>query len=256
MILKNHPITNLILCLSMSLILNAQSQNETAFEDDDIQYKITEDATNLYVSVSTKDQSKMRAMMHFGLTIYFDVKGKKKKDVFVKYPFETPEPRLPQAGQPTGEERLDKTQKQPDINHILEQLPAEAIYTYFDNVQQFHKDLNSLDITYSWQYHNEDKQLEFALKIPKDRVVTKKHSDVANLSVGVSTSKVEPNLQNNGKKPKSSSGIQQGRGQGGSGGQRNGMRGRGGQRPNTNAQEAPKKPNVVTQIFWFDADLK
>lgn len=236
-------------------MLNAQNQSTTTITDDTMQYQITEDAEYLLVNASTKDQSKMRAMMHFGLTIYFDVKGKKKKDVFVKYPFKTPEPRLPQAGKPTEEERQEIEKKQPDINHIIAQLPAEAIYSYFDNVQQFHKDLNSLDISYYWQYHNEDKRLEFILKIPKYRVITKKYSNVSKLSIGVATHKVEPNFQKNGKGPKSASGMQQKRGQGGSSGQRNGMRGRGGQRSNTNAQETPKKPNVVTQIFWFDANL-
>lgn len=254
MILKNYPITSLFLFFSISFILHAQNQNTTTIEDDDIAYEVTEDATNLIVNISTKGQNKMRTMMHFGLTIYFDVKGKKKKDVFVKYPFETPEPRLPQAGPPPSkEERQERVKKQPDIQRIIEQLPAEAMYSYFDNVQQFHKDLNSLDISYSWHYYNEDKRLEFVLKIPKHRITTKKITDITNLAIGVTTSKVEPNFKKNGKRPTSSSGMRQGRGQNRSGGQR-GMK-VGGQRPNTNAQQTTKKPNVVTQIFWFDANL-
>jgi len=254
MTLKNYPIKSLILFFGINLMLNAQ--DTTVIQDEQMQYEVTEDATHLFVNVSTTDQNKMRTMMHFGLTIYFDVKGKKKKDVFIKYPFETPEPRLPQAGPPPSEEeRQEKKQKQPDMQRIIEQLPAEAIYSYFDNVQQFHKDLNSLDINYSWHYHNEEKRLEFLLQIPKHRVTTSKISEVTNLSIGVATSKVERSLQKNGKRPKSSSGMQQGRGQRGTGGQRGGMKSRGGQQPN-NTQDLPQKPNVVTQLFWFDANLK
>lgn len=247
MTLKNYLIKSLILCFSINLMLNAQDR--TVIQEEHMQYEVTEDATHLFVHVSTTDQNKMRTMMHFGLTIYFDVKGKKKKDVFIKYPFETVAPRLPQAGPPPSEEeRQEKKQKQPDIHRIIEQLPAEAIYSYFDNVQQFHKDLNSLDINYSWHYHNEDKRLEFLLKIPKHRVTTSKISEVTNLSIGVATSKIEPSFQRNNKSPKSSSGMPQRRGQ------RNGIKSRGGQQPN-NTQHLSQTPNIVTQVFWFDAKL-
>ncbi|WKX75917.1 hypothetical protein [Zobellia laminariae] len=47
--------------------------------EDLITYNSSMDADNIYVALSTTDRPTMLSMLHRGLFVYFDVKGKKKR---------------------------------------------------------------------------------------------------------------------------------------------------------------------------------
>ncbi|MEP1019163.1 hypothetical protein, partial [Maribacter dokdonensis] len=54
-----------------------QAQNT----EDNITYQSIIDAEHIMVQLSTVDQATMMSMLHQGFYVYFDVKGKKKKNV-------------------------------------------------------------------------------------------------------------------------------------------------------------------------------
>jgi len=56
-------------------------------ETESIQYAITNDKENIYVSVASNNQVTQMRMLRAGIKIYIDSKGKKRNDVYLSYPF-------------------------------------------------------------------------------------------------------------------------------------------------------------------------
>jgi hypothetical protein len=88
----------LLLLLSTVYSVNAKDLFTTVVRDttvvvnENVVYKVFDDSQNFNVSVSTKDTDVIMSMLRLGISIYFDVKGKEKEDVFVKYPLEPVRP--------------------------------------------------------------------------------------------------------------------------------------------------------------------
>lgn len=251
----------LTLLLPLSLLsakaattLPTSLQDTTQVTEKEVTYAITQDATYFYVSLATQDKETGLSLLHTGVTIYFDEKGKKKKEVYVKYPFANDRNRVyPRKSLDEGENKeFNKT-----IESVMENLPAEAAYGHEDSVQQFNKDLNNLNISLGWDYDEADKTLQFQLKIPKQLIAKKQSSDFNKLSVGVVSNTMER------KKPNKSDGGQVSGGRSGNGGRGGG---RGGQRPSgqrpergvdtPNAKGTGAKPEPVFVDVWFDANLR
>lgn len=58
-----------------------------------MQYNVTNDGRNLYVCVSSGDVSTQLRMLRSGMTLYFDPKGEKSKDISIHFPIQKrPEP--------------------------------------------------------------------------------------------------------------------------------------------------------------------
>jgi hypothetical protein len=55
-------------------------------EDGELQYNITNDNTNIYVSVATSDQSTQMRILRAGLSVYIDTKGKTNKSMGLSFP--------------------------------------------------------------------------------------------------------------------------------------------------------------------------
>jgi len=55
-------------------------------EDGELQYNITNDNTNIYVSVATNDQSTQMRILRAGLSVYIDTKGKTNKSMGLSFP--------------------------------------------------------------------------------------------------------------------------------------------------------------------------
>jgi hypothetical protein len=51
-----------------------------------IQYNVTNDSKNVYVCVLSRDETTMLRMLRSGMTIYFDPKGEKNKDIGLHFP--------------------------------------------------------------------------------------------------------------------------------------------------------------------------
>ena len=51
-----------------------------------LQYNITNDSRNIYVSVATNDQATQMSILRAGISIYVDTKGKKNKTMGLSFP--------------------------------------------------------------------------------------------------------------------------------------------------------------------------
>ena len=56
-------------------------------ETGSLQYAITNDRENIYVSVASNDQATQMKMLRAGIKVYIDIKGKKSTDMGLVYPF-------------------------------------------------------------------------------------------------------------------------------------------------------------------------
>ena len=154
--------------------------------ENNVLYKVFSDNNYIYLNVSTTGKKTSMSIIRNGLTIYFDIKGKKKKDVYIKYPYNTEHRQLSQNSQ---ESKKNEEFSAIDLNSIIENLPKEAEYGYYDEKQLFHKGLNSQDI--SLGYKATEDLLEFSLKIPKNMISNENIIDFSKLSIGVLTNKFE-----------------------------------------------------------------
>lgn len=55
-----------------------------------LQYNVTNDDKNMYIAVSSADDNTQLRILRSGMTIYFDPKGKKNKDISLHFPIQKP----------------------------------------------------------------------------------------------------------------------------------------------------------------------
>jgi len=229
-----------LIILFISISLNAKSgkiylADTTEVVNEKVLYSMTSNHKNIYISMSTTDKRTMMLMLRSGVTVYFDIKGKKDKDVYIKYP-------LKPAYSNNKSDILRKENKL-DLNHLINNLPKEAEYNYFDNTQQFHIDLNSLDVVLSFVYNRKNDMLTYYLVVPKSNISEVKKIDLSKLAIGVVVGRNGDVNQKKNMNSKSS-GI---RGSGSGGGRGKG-RGNVSHAPQNNRKFASSAIN-----FWFKA---
>jgi hypothetical protein len=199
------------------------------------------------------------SILNQGVVVYFDIKGKKKEKVYVKYPLE---PIRSSSRRNEGVEgsvqRLDdeEAMKQRIVRIFENDLPLEAAYSYFSSEEKFNVLLNSFDISASYTYDQSKGSLEYRLKIPKDKINTDSKKNLERLTIGVKTIKKEQH-QDRAERPQPSIG---GGGSGGRGGPPNGVQGngppkgqggQGGQNEGPPSSNSRMKPADVELNFWF-----
>jgi len=234
----------LIILILILTTLSIKAKNKTKLKlldtievaKNNVLFKVSSDDNYIYLNVSTTDKRTSMSIIRNGLTIYFDVKGKRKKNVYIKYPYKSESRQLRQNAN-----KLNKNEgsSSKNLNNIIEKIPKKAEYGYYEEKQQFHKDLNSQDI--SLGYKATEMLFEFILKIPKNKISIKNKTDFSKLSIGVLTNKFERNANQ-----KQNQSMKKGKGNG----RRGGMGNRNGQMNNGNTQAEQVKIN-----FWFDANL-
>ena len=237
-----HLIIVLLTLLSLSSYASNKSSvpaDTTQITNKNVLYKVSQDETYVYLNISTTDKETTMAILRNGLTIYYDIKGKKKKDVYVKYPYSN-EPRQSRQG---SQENNDANPI--DLNSMIIKLPAEAEYGSFEEKQAFNKDLNTLDIAIANHYTSSSQLFEFSIKIPKDKIASQVNSDFSKLSIGVVANKMEGAVKKE-RGQGQSQGMRSGGGRRGNGNGRGGMKGQNEQRPSTTTEK-------ITVDFWFDA---
>ncbi|MCL5244513.1 hypothetical protein M4I21_01755 [Cellulophaga sp. 20_2_10] len=238
-----------ILYFLICTISRAQDKETFTGSEDNVEYKAIFDGKDVYVTLRIEFKETMQSMLHRGYTIYFDVKGKKKKNVSIHYPLNAG--RSEKGSKPERGERREKDenseQKGPDIAKMIENAPKKANYTYFDSSRDFNLDINDLGITMSYNYEdaNEGPILVYHLKIPASKI-SEDNIDLTKLSIGIVSNKLAQNQQ----QPSVSMGGRQGGGQGRPSGGRGGGRGGAG-RGNSGvpAQRTATTENTID--FWF-----
>lgn len=241
-------------------VMGSYAQEQTENLEDNIEYHSFMDAENIYVQLSTADQPTMLSMLRRGFYVYFDVKGKKKKNVSVQYPLEMSAPQRGQGrnkreGANNGEGE-DGDRREMNITMMLEAMPKKGQYSNLDYEEEFHLDLNKLGIVISYNYDDEANLLAYELKMPKQNIADA-GVNLSKLAIGVVTPKMEK--ESEGKSTNISFGGggrgggrgQGGRSRGGQGGRGGGSRGGGQGGP---AQQ-DQRPEIVTIDFWFKAEV-
>ncbi|MCC1485068.1 hypothetical protein [Winogradskyella immobilis] len=228
--------------------LNAFSNNSLL--EDNLEYSARVEGDYVYVNLSTSDRNSMLSMIRRGFSVYFDLKGKKKKKIAVTYviPPEQPNQRgqRPQGGR--------QNQDLP-INQMLSLMPNKALFTYYNDKVEFQLSPNSLDISLDYNYkessNGTNDKLLYTLKIPVSKIAPNGEK-LNKLSIGIVSNTAPTNR--NGINNQNRNGARQGGGQGRSGARQGG--GQGGRPNRGQGGNQNQRPQLTAFSLWFDCDIK
>ena len=214
-------------------------------------------------------------MLRLGVSVFFDIKGKKKQNVFVKYPSEPLQgqrkerpqgrPERSSRSEPTSIEE-DQAKRKKRIKDILENdYSQNAQYGYFGETEDFHILMNNLNMSAAFTYNEEEGVLEYNLVLPKSKISTDVDIDLSKLTIGVKTIKVKRERENQEGVQGSIGGIslggqqrggRSGGGRGQAGGRSGGGRSGGGQGGQGGQRGGPRNSGNQSDTllnFWFKA---
>jgi len=257
-----HNILIILLFLSYSISANTlpSAITDTVIVQEKVSYKYTNNPNNIHLNISTSDEKTILSILHLGISVYFDIKGKKKQNVFVKYPSEPLKPqrkrgeKQQQEPQSFEEEAKNKIQR---IKEIIENnYSQKALYVYFDDSEEFNILLNTLEINISLKFDETNGILAYDLHIPKSLINTDSKKSLEKLTVGIKTVKEKVKQHSENNLSGLSMGNQRGGGRqgGGQGGPPGGGR-QGSQRGGSPNEKATNSPTEVMLDFWFEANL-
>lgn len=243
----------LLIVMNVALV-NATSPNDyRKKKDTKITPTATTDGTYIYVDIRTADQGVITSFLRRGFTVYFDKKGKKKKRVGVSSP--TLDRKKLGNTPPNSNERESRNsneERELPVARMLEDIDRKAVYIKDDSAQEFHLDLNALDITINYSYQKEPQEgiLVYKLKIPVSKI-DENPIDFEKLTLGIISTPL-PERENQG--PQDRGGLSLGGGGRSQGGPGGGNRGGGGGRPGGQGQgggqkKAPQQSEDVA--LWF-----
>ncbi len=257
-------IVSIIFSLSILFCANAKPKLVTCLTDttevtnSNVNYKVTHNEDNVYLNISTTDMSTLMAMLRTGVIVYFDITGKTKENVSIKYPLEPLQPKFETEKEQFNDDdfgefeppvRDDNVMKQNIDRLIKNDLPEIAEYHFFDRTQEFHILLNTLNITlsYMYTYDADHVKLEYQLTIPKLCISETPQADFRKLSIGIKTGTPTKFNSENNERPRPDRDMNRGPG---------GLRGAGGPPPRMDNMDEDRRPQNTTINFWFDAKLK
>ncbi|MEO9513279.1 MAG: hypothetical protein ABJN84_09315 [Flavobacteriaceae bacterium] len=261
----------IFLVVLASNLMFSQKERAKDKDEDNLSYEALVDGNMVVVKLSAGDRETIMSMLHRGFSVYFDVKGKKKKNVAVKYPAEVTRPDRQQGpkGQTRGQRPERQTAEQsegeedqgPDMIEVLNKLPKTAEYTFYDMVQDIHLDINAMNIAINYSFFEAERILSYELRIPKDAIL-KDGQDLLKLTIGIVSTKLE---EKEGSRPQMSMNMGGGSRQGGGGGPPGGggqgggsSGGMGGPPSGGNGggnQQQEQRPQPASLNIWFKANL-
>ena len=267
--MKKIRLALILLCLTNVVLAKPIDTSivvvDTVLVDENVSYILTQDDRNLYLNVSTSDEKTIMSMLHLGVSVFFDIKGKKKENVYIKYPLETKPPirkRNNETRENIGFEEEDENRKLMILNILEKDYSQKAEYGYFDESREFNILLNTLEVSVAFTYDENEGLFEYNLQIPKSLIDTDSKLNLEKLTIGVKTNTVERKKNENAGLNANLGGIsvgQQGGSRGGGqGGPPGGGKGIGGQK---GVQKGPPKehnqdkPSGIELNYWFDAKL-
>ena len=144
-----------------------------------IRYRVSNDHDHLHLNIKTNYEPTIAKILRAGLTIYFDPSGRKKKDIYVKYPIGSPQD--VQQVKPSGPRG-----KKPDLKTLINATSIGAEFVYNEKKKNF----TTLNPTSNIQLSiksNSSKELEYDLIIPFKEITPNGRADLMNLSIGIVT---------------------------------------------------------------------
>ncbi len=189
--MKRYIFISLVLlgaCTSLNTVTSLSESNEDdnryRYHDSrsKIRYQITNDDKDLHIKLNTSDKGSIMKILKTGLTFYFDVKGKKRKDVYFQYP-------IAQDLKMSGPDRTKK-QNELELEKLFLRIPTECIYSSFGETEYIYFSRTEHDIIVSIKALTKD-EIIYDLIIPFSRITDEGFSSLSNLSVGVVSGKFE-----------------------------------------------------------------
>ncbi len=150
-------------------------------KDTGIRWTVANDSTFLFLSLETNNRQVERTVMFRGITLYLDPSGKKKKDIYLKYPY------LPNPAQAFRE------------NHSMDE-GEMGTHTYHSPVTAYWKKgddgmlLNSAMMHSDFSYHISLDSLgimDYQVRIPLSRIANSGYHNIQKLSVGIIVNRPE-----------------------------------------------------------------
>ena len=237
-------------CASLKVVTSlpeseSNKENFTHFNTtNNIAYQAFHDKKNLHIRLKTNERASVLKILRTGLHVYFDVNGKKKKDIYVQYPIgNTGQMAMQELGQGNSQG------SQFDLKRMLNRISREAIYGYFGSEEAVYLSLNESHIKTSMR-SSKFNELIYDLVIPFEKIAVDS-LQLSNLSIGIVSGSFDtPSMGSGmGGKKMGGSGMQPGGG-------RSGGMGPGGGRPGgmsgnmqNNAMSSPIK-------IWFKVNLQ
>lgn len=212
-----------------------------------VAYWVENNDTEIHLKLGFYKQSNIEKVLSGGLSVYFDVKGKKKKNVLLNYPLRNERRRIPP-------QRENVQRNEP-------QKMASAVFVYFDKAKRF--DVNESNNDIAIKLYSEKKgELLYDLVIPVRLIRPNGLDDLSKLSIGVVSGAINrPQGRPENAENRQDGGMNGPRGQGGGGRGMGGpgMEGQGMRGPENGGQRGPGMENQAGMSspidFWFKVDL-
>jgi len=271
-------------CSTMEVITSSAVSAENPREvfsydgESQIRYRVYNDRDTMHLKFVCSDRTTMAKVLRHGTKVYFDLKGKKKKDTYVFFPLPAEMPARMQQRQdlniaPDGRPVLtpDRSQArfrdmqsggvsrvQPDPGKMLQRIPREIRF-----VQGKEEELIRPSPTLPSDIRcklsmNRSRALVYELSIPFSRIAESGLASISVLSIGIETEDRDIQAAMNrsggmgGRSGMSGMGGPGGR-QGMGGGRSPGMSGA---RPGASAQSRINMEELATPLkLWFQVDL-
>ena len=213
-----------------------------------IQYLVANNDKNLHLRLKTSNQATMMKILRNGLFVYFDVLGKKKKEVYLHYPLK----RHQQMSTSKTQERGFQENNGLLLGQMVKQIPGEAVFSKSGNDELIQFVFYETDIRPSLTFENNG-ELVYDLMIPFSRIQEGGLASIAMLSLGIKTGSSDMKPQFNDDSP-----GMRGKGQGRSGGMGGGKGGgrSGGVKQGSGSGNMAREASVKQIDLWFLVDLQ
>ena len=213
-----------------------------------IQYLVANNDKNLHLRLKTSNQASMKKILRNGLFVYFDIQGKKKKEVYLHYPLGNHQ----QNSTNKTQERELQENNDLLLAQMVRQIPGEAVFSRSGNDELIQFLFYESDIQPSLKFENNG-ELVYDLMIPFSRIQEGGLASITMLSLGIKTGSSDMNSQFN----ENSHGMK-GQGQGRSGGMGGGMGGgrSGGMKQGSGSGNMDRGASVKPIDLWFLVDLQ
>ena len=217
--------------------------------DSKVSYAVVNTNEYIHLRLKVRDNTSIMKIVRAGLTVYFDVEGKKKTNVGLNYPIKNAQGSRPEMnGKPGKLENKDKR-----LQTMVGMIPTTASFTFFEQNTHF----SVLDSTGKFKVQltvNDNNELLYDLKVPIKEISKLGIESLTNLSIGVESGELEmPSRPSGG--AGGNSGPPSGGGGRGSGGGGHGGGGRGDSQGGSPPSGAGGMDTTKKIEFWFKVDL-
>ena len=200
--MKHYFLSGIILafltgCASLPVLIpgNGYSEDQLKYYydvDSGIAYSVGKDDNNLYINLTSDNESTIRSLFRQGLYIYLDPNGRRSKEIYFNYPLSGKMggpggPGMMPRGQMQKGEGQQQTKPVFSVNDLIDNADMEAIFSY--------RDLAEKMPVYSQRTHiavtlTSPKEGEFIyqLRVPFNRLGKE---DLSQITVGIETGMIE-----------------------------------------------------------------